>query len=368
MRAAEFPDDEKLLLDTDPAILNDPSFSPILTRLNELHKSCNHRERPQPALVHGAWRFGLQFCRNTKYKNKILLNNRKGWTITANKNIQCKGVTQNYRVRPSHLREGVKSLIKRIERGYIWGPFTKDQELPPILQGSIYWPYFFKQEQIDIDLYKIRTLIDFSNDSLDQGFNDNLTEKEKTVSYLKLKEILFTIIQADLRWMWAMDAMEAYYRVPIKDEFLRYMGIQVMGYRFFFTCLVMGMASGCRLYTEFADTVQAMIIANNRDLFVDYMTKTILLLHYIDDFAGGHRTKIGAKAQFERVLWWWDFLGIPTQLRKTTKPTQFLIFIGYLFNLKDYTLSIKPLRMKRYRKSLDTLKVYYHRKQPMRIR
>ena len=151
----------------------------------------------------------------------------------------------------------------------------------------------------------------------------------QSITYLSLREILVTIVEGNLQWMWAIDALEAYYRVPIKDKYLRFHGIKLAGMTFFFCCLVMGMAAACKVYTEFADVVAWIVTDNNKHLFTQFLNGwdesdgiRNLLLHYIDDFSSGHPTKIGAEAQFKAILWWWRLLGIPTQDRKCIHPTQ----------------------------------------------
>ena len=90
---------------------------------------------------------------------------------------------------------------------------------------------------------------------------------------------------------------------------------------------------------EFADAVVWIIANNEPELFKWRDTNSSspspvkeMIMHYIDDFFGGHQQKATAKKQFEAVKEWWIRLGIPTQDRKCTPPTQILRYLGFLFN------------------------------------
>eukprot|EP01084_Bolivina_argentea_P162574 282916_1 len=121
----------------------------------------------------------------------------------------------------------------------------------------------------------------------------------------------------------------------------RYMGFRLCGLLFFFTCLVMGMASACKLYTEFADAVCWIIIDNEQDIFVQFVNginmadgARYLLLHYIDDFFGG----------------------APAQDRKCSPPCQILIYLGYVFDLTTGCLGIPRDRLTRYIQNAATVR------------
>ncbi len=143
------------------------------------------------------------------------------------------------------------------------------------------------------------------------------------------------------------------------------------GMIFYYTCLVMGMASACRLYTEFADMVCWIIVNNNQELFMDTWTHPgetgILLTHYIDDFFGGHATYSGAWEQFIRVLWWWAFLGIPTQAKKCMPPSRILVYLGYVLNTWKFTVGIAPKRLQKYWRNIKIIRYMHKMNTPVRV-
>ncbi len=332
--------------------------------LNQLKALPTSLSRPHWELPTEAWSFALRNHPDKDYVKFILFNNNNGWTITKNENIECKGTKENYKAKVDFIVTALEKVYKRVTSNYIWGPFTSIEQLPTELHDPTFWPQFYKEELGGLNP-KVRILTDFSNSTLGPSFNDNLTQDEKTCSYVTIKNIIRTIWENKLVWLWAMDAHEAYYRVPIRDRFLRYMGFRLCGLIFFYTCLVMGMASSCQVYSEFANVVCWIIINNEQHLFLN--NNNPLLLHYIDDFFSGHQSLAGAILQYNAVLWWWQFLGIPTQIKRCIKPTRILPYLGYIFNTFTMSLSIQPRRLAKYKTTAQKIKYLFKQKIKVKV-
>ena len=245
----------------------------------------------------------------------------------------------------------LESTLKSIHKGYAWGPFDIEEDLPELLKDGHISPIFTKDESTET-IQKIRMLINLSFKNSERGysFNDNIYDKEKEVTYIKFKEIVQFIVENDIIYLWAMDALDAYYRVPIEKQQIKYMGIRLCKMVFYFSCLVFGLSSACRLYTKFADAVQTIIVENNPKIFKNKIKQT-LLKHYLDDFIGGHNNKNIAQQQFEEAQRMWEELGIPTQPRKCTPPTTAIEWLGYIFDTVNREVRIAPERIKRYTKT-----------------
>ncbi len=364
-------DDEEMYLDTDPEVLSDPEIQELLKKICELQVP---DDRPKWFLNQKGWEFGFKIHEDRAYADSILERNANGWVPTNAKAMLCKGTKTNYKAKIKNVREGLRLLLGRIEKGYIWGPFRDPEVLPPLLDDPVTWPQFYKEEHTQSKL-KTRVLTNFTDDTLGLSFNDYITEEEKSCTYVTITHIIWLILIEKLKWIWAIDAYEAYYRVPIRSDFIRFMGFRLCGLLFFFTCLVMGMASACKLYTEFADAVCWIIINNEPDLFIQFTNGfnsdngvNYLLLHYIDDFFGGAHSLKKAIAQFNAVRKWWIILGIPAQARKCTAPTQILVYVGYVFNLITYTLGIPELRLLRYLDTAAAVRNLYENGHRVRVR
>lgn len=360
-------------------VLNDPEVRAVLKTLNQYNTPT---ERPGIHLDHDQWRIGLRDHPIEGYADEIIRRNRidedgGGWPITSNINITAPGAARQYPGTIKFWAKALELIEDRMLKGYFLGPFDAERDLPDWLtqgQAPLFHPIFGKLELKSDGTIKTRLLFNLSDDSNGHSFNDCIPPEEKTVTYITLLDVCRRIIDCDLKWLWCLDALEAYYRVPIQARFIPLMGVQICKLLFFFTCLVMGQATACRLYTEFADAV-TWIIANNEEELFKWRTKTQtdaaknskestkpeidMIMHYIDDFFGGHQQKAMAKKQFEAVKRWWIRLGIPTQDRKCTPPTQVLLYLGFLFNARRRTLGVPAKKLKKYKDALRNIAWHY---------
>ena len=69
-------------------------------------------------------------------------------------------------------------------------------------------------------------------------------------------------------WVWTADAENAYLRVPVNKSCWRYMGFKWFGILFVVCTLIFGLASACKIYTQFADAILWIILYNCESLFM----------------------------------------------------------------------------------------------------
>ena len=235
--------------------------------------------------------------------NGILEWNRNGWPVAANMHLRCVGSSAEYHAKVEHIAEGLRLMEDRIRKGHIWGPFFDTLHKLPFTDSvlgadPITWPVFYKKES-----HKVRLLVNLSHQGQGGSFNDQIAQHEKTMRYLTVKDIVNLIIKCDLRWIYSLDALEAFYRVPIQSRFIPFLGVKICGVLFYFTSIVMGMASASKIYAEFADAV-CWIITNQYPIIFKQKVGSCwvsLLRHYCDDFLGGHKDKAVAQRQFAFV-------------------------------------------------------------------
>ncbi len=353
------------------AVLNDPKIKKIIQRLKS-YPTPTGRHGYQ--LNHDQWRIGLKNHPVDNYVSTILRRNRAdmssgGWPVTSMMNIAAKGALKDY---PGPLRlwhEALLLMEDRMLKGYFLGPFNEERDLPQwLLQGQapLFHPMFGKYELKSDGSIKTRLLFNLSDDTNGPSFNDCIPDAEKTVHYITLLDVCRRIVDCDMKWLWCLDALEAYYRVRIRCRFIPKMGVRVCKMLFFFTCLVMGQATACRLYTEFADAVVWIIANNEKELFkwrdttdAGECVEREMIMHYVDDFMGGHRQRRLAELQFAAVKDWWVRLGIPTQDRKCTPPTQVLKYLGFLFNARRRSLSVPPKKILKYSTAVRCILDHY---------
>ncbi len=299
-----------------------------------------------------AWCYGLRHHPDPQYVNQVMLWNTFGWPIAKSEFFMCEGTKQNYTASIEEIKAGLEKILKLVKKGRFLGPFHSESEVRKQFPGVEFkiWPIFYKKED-----GKFRMLVDLSFNKLGLAINDCITQQEKSVQYLTIKEIVQWIVDCDIKFLWAIDAWMAYYCVPIPEEMIPYLGIKICGMYFFFTTLSMGLASAPKLYTEFADVINWIVVNNNKHLFLSLIgppnNKRLIkmLRHYVDDFLGGARTKKRALAQMYWILYWWNILGVPTQERKITPPCEVIAFIGFLFDCSLRALRVTWKRLDEYR-------------------
>ena len=359
---------ERLYKSTDDEVMHDERIMQILQRLKEMPAPT---ERGGYELNHEEWAKGLRDYPDEVYKENILKMNRideqGGWPVTRNEEIKTEVQRTEYPGTMAFWQKALEIMEKRVKSGYFIGPFKDGEPLPEwVLKGKepLFNASFGKWETKHDGTEKLRILFDLSNGK--RSFNDCIDDDEKKVVYITIIDVINRIIDCDLKWLWAIDALEAYYRVPIQQKFIPFLGVKLCGLIFFFTCLVMGMASACKLYTEFADVVCWIISNNHKELFKwreekEYGINRVhdLLMHYIDDFIGGAQTEEMAWKQFNAVRAWWKRLNIPTQDKKCAPPAPAVRYLGFILNAALRTVAVPKDKLKKYTKGLRELKNIY---------
>ena len=229
-------------------------------------------------------------------------------------------------------------IIEQREKGALWGPWKSREEMPKILQGLRVSPIGTVRKgnhsNTTWEERKWRVIHHLSHPRTDFSVNSTIDDAYKFVEYVKFKEVVRMMHRLGPRaWIWTIDAKDAYMRVPIKKESYKHMAFKWCNRFYVFTCLSFGLASACRIYTEFADWVLWIIINNSgRDWW--FINGEPVVYHYIDDFFGGQpeHKKTTANSQFDAVFAWFAKLGIPTQEYKCKRPRQILKILGFLYD------------------------------------
>ena len=246
-------------------------------------------------------------------------------------------------------------LAKGVNKGYILGPFKRGS--CPI-HGLICSPLFAvpKPPLNGIIRYRPIQHLSYPKGGWGTSINDLIDPKAKEVHYTSFYDVLRLVdkIGSD-GYLWVVDAQDAYYRVPIKQKYWRYFGLEWCGYNFVFTSLQMGLGSACRLYTQFADAIEYIILKSVGfdGVLIFWLGAFKLLWHYLDDFFGGHNDYNVAKQQFDKVVDWMDRLGIPTAPNKVSPPAKVQKILGYNYDTTGVPdVSVPPNKVQ---KALDPI-------------
>ena len=232
-------------------------------------------------------------------------------------------------------------IFKRYDNGILLGPFTEENCPFPYVHFS---PLFTVPRP---DL-RARTVCHLSSPKRGVSVNDCIPDDAKVVSYIQFREVAEFVYNLGVdAQLWLVDAKDAYYRLPIKRKYWKYMGIKFFDYIFVFTSLQMGLGSGCALYQRFADSIIYILRTKYCELFIDE-DRGELVFHYLDDFFGGHPKEDVAKSQMLAVWKLFILLGIPTQDNKLKWPNWLQIILGWLYNTRLQTVSLPPLKVEQY--------------------
>ena len=241
-----------------------------------------------------------------------------------------------------------KWLVKRHASGVLLGPFAEDN--CPV-DGVRVSPLF----TVPKPDFTRRTVAHLSYPKNGISINDCIDEAAKAVSYISFVEVAKFVYDLgyDAR-LWVVDAKDAYYRVPIKKQYWKYMGIKWFGFIFIFTSLQMGLGSACAIYQRFADAVLWIINTHSGTLFVG-IGGLPLLYHYLDDFFGGHYDNDTAKLQVFAVYFWFWLLGIPTRWDKIKWPHWIQIILGWQYHTRFRTVSLPAQKRIAYKNRITKL-------------
>ena len=244
-------------------------------------------------------------------------------------------------------------IINCVRKGFAIGPFLPHQ-VPQYLRPFKLSPVFTVPKPNNNDLVKrFRVVHHLSHPDKHFDSVNSIIRKDWTnVHYTSFYEVVsLAYALGPGAWLWAVDAQDAFYRVPIKKKYWSLLGLSWLGRLFFFVSLPMGLSSACQIYNKFADAIEYIIVKNHKRLFTRYWRgqSIQLMRHYLDDFFGGHWSRRKAKKQFDLVQEWMAKLGIPTKPSKCIKPARVQKWLGWLYNTLCQTISIPVDKIVRYR-------------------
>ncbi len=244
-------------------------------------------------------------------------------------------------------------IEKQCKKGALWGPFKKIHNLPPPLENIRVSPVGVvpKGDHFNKDWTerKWRVIHHLSHPRNGISVNSEIAQEFKEVDYVKFKQVVQMINNLGPgALLWTIDAKDAYLRIPIKQHCWKYMGIKWMNKFYAFTHLSFGLASACRIYTEFADFV-LYIIKKNTSTYWWTLNNLPTVYHYIDDFFGGAPKNCEdiASEQYKAVFNWFIKLGIPTQEDKCIKPRTRIRILGFIYDTVQQRIFIPEDKLNR---------------------
>ena len=244
-----------------------------------------------------------------------------------------------------------QKFLKHLNDGHFRGPYKLD-ELPSLFDKIHTSPIAAKFKNTG----KVMILVDASAPK-NHNINSEILQIHKTTKYSTFQHLCWLLIRiGPYGWIWVVDAVDAYYRIPIQKKFQHLFGIFWLGRILIYKCLSFGLSTAPSIYNQFADLLVWACIYYKRKEFLDKNTKLFNILHYLDDFFGGHKNKKVALAQMKFLVNLMKLLNIPTNNSKVVGPSQSADILGWscktvprlLIGLKEikrikYSIQIKLL-------------------------
>ena len=187
------------------------------------------------------------------------------------------------------------------------------------------------------------------------SINDLIPDSEAYVQYVTLKEIIKMLHAAGKgAYIWVLDLLDAFYAVGVDKRDWQYLGVSWMGSYYISTVLLMGLRSAPRIYTRFVDTIEYIIVNNNKN--IAFINAIQLIRHYMDDFFGVHSDKNKAITQFNQAKYWMEQLNVPFNPKKAHPPEQSRKILGYIFDTRVQKIAL--CEQKRYKALLYITTVF----------
>lgn len=163
---------------------------------------------------------------------------------------------------------------------------------------------------------------------LGDSINSSIDPEDKHVFYTDFKSLCELLKRiGDNGWLWVIDAVDAYYRIPIQKRFQHLFGIIWLNKLLIYKCLSFGLSTAPSIYNKFADLILWTCTYWRKKTFK--CNGKFNILHYLDDFFGGHQSYQRANAQKEFLIAMFKYLNIPTNPKKVVGPTQIADILGW---------------------------------------
>ena len=231
----------------------------------------------------------------------------------------------NYNIKdPNLILKVTEKFLKHLDDGFFRGPYPLD-DLPILFDKIHTSPVAAKFK----DSGKVMIIVDASS-PLNHSINSEILKKDKTTKYSTFDQLCWLLARiGPYGWIWVIDAVDAYYRIPIQEKFQHLFGIFWLGKILIYKCLSFGLSTAPSIYNRFADLLVWACTYYKKKEFLDKNTKLFNILHYLDDFFGGHKNKKVAQAQMDFLIWLMKTLNIPTNDKKVIGPTQSADVLGW---------------------------------------
>ena len=192
--------------------------------------------------------------------------------------------------------------------------------------------------------------------SINSGISD---EDKKTAFPAIILYVLIAYLGGPQGWMWVCDLEDAYFALTLMKKYWKLLAFEFEKRVIFPKYVPFGIATGCAILQKLLDIVLIALIKMFPEIYGTI--KKPFMYHYLDDTAGGHSKKIIAYWQFILYALFIYTIGLRFSKSKFQGPSKLVLLLGFIFDLKQQTLSLNPEKVKTYLKNIIFLINYPNR-------
>ena len=251
--------------------------------------------------------------------------------------LQSSAPPKNHTPCLKHINEAWSLVYNKVVLGRIIGPYTN-----PPLPNLICLPLNLVPKAGNPGKFHLIHNLAYPYDQ--SSVNANIPDENAKVSYQKFDVVIQLGLKHGPGWYAGkMDFDAAFCNSPIHLQDLPLLGFMLDDLYFINSTLAFGARSSCKIFEEFATTVQWIL---------DQETSSANSSHYLDDFImvhASHKTCAYYMTKLQEIC---SFIGTPLSPEKTQGPFQIITFLGLTLNFLKQVVQI-PL--KKFNKAFDQI-------------
>ena len=224
-----------------------------------------------------------------------------------------------------HINETQSLVYKEVALGRIIGPYIN-----PPLPNLICSPLNLVPKAGSPGKFRLIHNLAYLYDQ--SSVNANIPNVNAKVTYQKFD----VVVQLGLKhgpgcYAGKMDFDVAFRNIPIHPQDLPLLGFTLDDLYFINSTLAFGARSSCKIFEEFANTVQWIL---------DHEMGSANTLHYLDDFIMVHASRNTCASYMAKLQEICSFIGAPLSPDKTQGPLQIITYLGLKLNFLKQVVQI----------------------------
>lgn len=234
-----------------------------------------------------------------------------------------------------------KKIVKEILEGRVAGPFLR-----PPFKDFIVSPIGIVPKKSKGEFRMIHHLSYPEGGSINDFIDPALT----SVQYTHFDKAVDLIQRLGKNChLFKMDIKNAFKIIPVRPEDFQLLGFSLNGFYFFDKTLPFGASISCATFERFSTFIENCVVAR---------MPSGMLIHYLDDFLGGNKTRELCMATMNIFTGVLSELNVPIASEKTEGPTTVLTFLGLELDSAEMLVRIP---MDKLNEVSDKIRIILHK-------